>query len=232
MSKEAIILAGGLGTRLQSVVPEVPKCMAPIAGKPFLSYVIDYFKAQGIERFIFSLGYKYEVIKSWLATAYTNLEYECVVEQEPLGTGGGMNLACNLIKDKYVLILNGDTLFKVNTDMLYKDFDKYKNTCTLILKPMQGFDRYGAVEINEEGYITSFKEKKYYEEGLINGGVYLLDVPAFLNLGLPSTFSFEKDYLEKRAGTKDLRGIVQDSYFIDIGTPAGFEQAQRDLLTL
>jgi D-glycero-alpha-D-manno-heptose 1-phosphate guanylyltransferase len=230
--KEAIILAGGLGTRLRSAVPGLPKCMAPVAGKPFLSYVIDHFKKEGIERFIFSLGYKYEIIEAWLNEQYPLLNFQCSIEDEPPGTGGAIKLACNLIKGKFALILNGDTLFKVSIDSIYKDFEKYKNTCTICLKPMSSFDRYGVVETDEEGYINSFKEKQYYEKGLINGGVYLLNAPAFLERQLPSTFSFEKDYLEKQAGSKNLRGIIQDSYFIDIGIPADFEQAQRDFIPL
>jgi len=232
MIKEAIILAGGLGTRLRSAVPDLPKCMAPVAGKPFLSYVIDHFRKEGVERFIFSLGYKHEVIEAYLLTAYAGLEYECVIESEPLGTGGGIKLACNLIEGESALILNGDTLFKISTESLYEDYSKNKVACIISLKTMKSFDRYGAVEIDADGYIINFKEKQYYEKGLINGGVYLLNVPAFLKLNLPSMFSFEKDYLEKQAGTKDLRGIVQDSYFIDIGIPSDFELAQRDFLSL
>src|ERR1700753_1553917 len=84
--REAIILAGGLGTRLRSAVPDLPKCMAPVAGKPFLSYVINYYKAQGVERFIFSLGYKYEVIEAYLNEQYPTLNFQCSIEEEPLGT--------------------------------------------------------------------------------------------------------------------------------------------------
>lgn len=227
--KEAIILAGGLGTRLRAAVPDLPKCMAPVAGKPFLSYVIDYYKTQGIERFIFSLGYKHEVIEAYLHEQYPTLDFQCSIEDEPLGTGGAIKLASNLIKGDSALILNGDTYYRVSIDELYRDFDKYKNICTLVLKPMHNFDRYGVVEIDENGFITAFKEKQYYKEGLINGGVYLLDVTAFLQVELPEKFSFEKDFLEVRTRCGAfLRGLVQESYFIDIGIPADFEQAQRD----
>ena len=206
--------------------------MAPVGGNPFLFYVIDHFRKEGIRRFVFSLGYKHEIIEEWLQAAYPELDYECVVENEPLGTGGAIKLACNLIKGESALILNGDTLFKVSIEALYKDFDLYKKVCTIALKPMHSFDRYGTVEVDEEGYISRFKEKTYCKEGLINGGVYLLDVPTFLRLTLPDSFSFEQAYLEKQAGTKNLRGIVQDRYFIDIGIPADFEQAGRDSLSL
>jgi D-glycero-alpha-D-manno-heptose 1-phosphate guanylyltransferase len=101
--------------------------------------------------------------------------------------------------------------------------------CTLALKPMQHFDRYGVVELQENGAIKSFKEKQFYESGLINGGIYALQVDAFLNEGLPSKFSFEKDYLEQFYTVRPMFGIVQDAYFIDIGIPEDFERANREL---
>lgn len=232
MLKEAIILAGGLGTRLRSEVPDLPKCMAPVAGRSFLSYVIDHFIAQGIERFVFSLGYKYELIQTWLQEQYPALNYTCAIEEKPLGTGGGIKLACNLIKGDTTFILNGDTLFKINTEDICRDFDKNKSDCVLALKTMHSFDRYAVVETDPEGYINSFKEKQYYEKGLINGGVYLLNVPAFLQQPLPEVFSFEKDYLEKQAGTRNLRGVIQKGYFIDIGVPADYKRAQTESLSL
>ena len=112
--KQAIILAGGLGTRLRSVVSDLPKCMAPVAGRPFLFYVINYLRSQGIEKFIFSLGYKHEVIEEYLKDQFSTLQYECSIEEEPLGTGGAIQLACKLATKKNVIIANGDTLFKIN----------------------------------------------------------------------------------------------------------------------
>lgn len=115
---EAIILAGGLGTRLRTVLNDLPKCMAPVSGKPFLHFVIGYLEQQGIERFIFSLGYKHEVIEDWLNDQYPGLHYECSIEEEPLGTGGAIKKACSLATAKNVLVLNGDTLFKVDINSL------------------------------------------------------------------------------------------------------------------
>ncbi|MFZ1311906.1 MAG: NTP transferase domain-containing protein, partial [Chitinophagaceae bacterium] len=90
MIKEAIILAGGLGTRLRESVPDLPKCMAPVAGRPFLFHVINYLRSQGVEKFIFSLGYKHELIEDYLSTQFPTLSYQCVIEEEPLGTGGAI----------------------------------------------------------------------------------------------------------------------------------------------
>ena len=227
--KECIILAGGLGTRLRSAVPDLPKCMAPVAGRPFLSHVIDHFSGQGIEKFIFSLGYKHEVIQAFLDTAYADHNKQYVIEEEPLGTGGAIQFACRQATEKDVLILNGDTLFSIQLSAQTAFHQQHQAHCTLALKPMQHFDRYGVVELQDNGAIKSFKEKQYYESGLINGGIYALQVAAFLNEELPDKFSFEKDYLEKLYRERPMFGIVQDEYFIDIGIPEDFERANTEL---
>lgn len=227
--KECIILAGGLGTRLRTAVPDLPKCMAPVAGKPFLAHVINYFRDQGIEKFIFSLGYKYEVIQEFLDASYAGLSRQYVIEKEPLGTGGAIQLACKQATEQHVLILNGDTMFSIQVPALAAFHLQQQAHCTLALKPMRHFDRYGVVDIAANGAIKSFKEKQYYESGLINGGIYALQVEAFLKEGLPEKFSFEKDYLEKLYTTRPMYGLVQDAYFIDIGIPEDFERANEEL---
>jgi len=227
--KEAIILAGGLGTRLRSVLPELPKCMAPVNGRPFLSYIIDYYLYQGIEKFIFSLGYKHEVISAWIKEQYPALTAQFVIEKEPLGTGGAIQLAIEKATSKDVLILNGDTLFEVSLKTLSLFHKNSGSACTLSLKPMINFERYGVVETEDDGRIKSFKEKKYYTTGLINGGVYILNTGRFRQQKRPEVFSFEKDYLEVFFSAMPMYGCVQDSYFIDIGIPEDFERAQREM---
>src|SRR6202012_3474817 len=108
--KEAIILAGGLGTRLRSAVPDLPKCMAPVQGRPLLSFLIDYFQGQGVTRFVFSLGYQHEVITAYLQSAHAGLDYAYTVETTPRGTGGAIRLACGQAKTTDVLVANGDTM--------------------------------------------------------------------------------------------------------------------------
>lgn len=227
--RQAIILAGGLGTRLRSVVSELPKCMAPVAGWPFLFYVINYLRLQGIEHFIFSLGYKHEAIQQYLAEEFSTLSYQCSIEDEPLGTGGAIRLACGLVSAKNVLVANGDTLFKIDAQRAFDFHQQQQAECTLALKPMQHFDRYGVVELDQNNKVSQFREKQFYENGLINGGVYVLNVTAFLEKNFPPVFSFEKDYLEQYHSTESIAGLVQDSYFIDIGIPEDFERAQTEL---
>ena len=228
---EAIILAGGLGTRLRTAVPDLPKCMAPVNGKPFIAYVIDHLQKQGINKFILSLGYKSEAIIEYINQQYSFLNIQYSIEEEPLGTGGAIQLACLKATEKNVVITNGDTLFKINLDKLSTTHEQSNADCTLCLKPMNNFDRYGVVELNQHNQIISFKEKQFYQSGLINGGVYALNVKSFLNLSLPAKFSFEKDYLEKFYLSKKMIGIVQDEYFIDIGIPEDYLRAQKELMT-
>jgi D-glycero-alpha-D-manno-heptose 1-phosphate guanylyltransferase len=229
--KEAIILAGGLGTRLRTVVPDLPKCMAPVAGRPFLHYVISYFQKQGIEKFILSLGYKHEIIEQYILAEFSNIDFIFSVENEPLGTGGAIRLACTKVDDKTVLVLNGDTFFKIELNKLSLFHHMCGADCTISLKPMKNFERYGVMRLNKDYTIASFQEKKYYEEGLINGGIYALNVKKFQGENLPEKFSFEKDYLEALYNQRRMFGVIQDEYFIDIGIPEDYERAQRELIT-
>jgi D-glycero-alpha-D-manno-heptose 1-phosphate guanylyltransferase len=227
--REAIILAGGLGTRLRSAVPDLPKCMAPVSGKPFLHYVIAYCQNQGIEKFIFSLGFMHETIEEFLSRELLITNYQLSIEEEPLGTGGAIKLACKKATEKTVLVLNGDTFFKIKMNKLASFHDMCGAHCTLSLKPMKNFDRYGVVELNKDYSIKDFQEKKYYESGLINGGAYALHATKFSEEPLPEKFSFEKDYLEQFYTSRRMFGVVQDEYFIDIGIPEDYERAQEEM---
>jgi D-glycero-alpha-D-manno-heptose 1-phosphate guanylyltransferase len=202
--------------------------MAPVARKPFLAYVIDYLVTQGVNKFIFSLGYKSEMIIDYVKVQYPGLQIQYSIEEEPLGTGGAIKLACRIASEKNVFVLNGDTLFKTDVEKLLGIHNTMGADCTLSLKPMKHFDRYGVVELNHDQSIASFNEKKYYESGFINGGVYALNVASFLTEALPEIFSFEKDYLEALYKTRKIFGILQDKYFIDIGIPEDFERAQEE----
>ena len=204
--KEAVILAGGLGTRLRSVVSDLPKCMAPVAGKPFINFVIDYFLHQGIKKFVFALGYKSEVIINYININYPNIIAQYSIEEEPLGTGGAISKACKLITGESTFVANGDTLYKIDINETISFFNTCKADCVLTLKPMQNFNRYGVVQIHEDCSIAAFQEKQYFNEGLINGGIYLLNCKTFLQENLPAKFSFEKDYLEPLYNKRKMFG--------------------------
>lgn len=230
MIKEAIILAGGLGTRLRAAVPDLPKCMAPILAKPFIGYLTDYLHQQGIQKFIFSLGYKHESVEQYLLAQYGGLNIHFSVEATPLGTGGAILLACKMTSDKDVLVINGDSFFKANLRELYALHKTRDADCTLALKPMQNFDRYSVVELRTDNSVSDFKKKQFTQKGLINGGLYVLNSFRFISENFPEAFSFEKDYLEKFAEARRFYGLPQEGYFIDIGIPEDFERAQTELM--
>jgi D-glycero-alpha-D-manno-heptose 1-phosphate guanylyltransferase len=230
MITEAIVLAGGTGTRLKSVVADVPKSLAPVAGLPFLSYLLDYSKQQGIEKFIFALGYKTELIESFVKDYLPAGSYIFSVEDEPLGTGGAIYKACGLTSSPNVLLLNADTLFLVPLVQFSSDHKASGALCSLALKEMKAFDRYGVVDTGADHIVTGFHEKKYSDAGLINGGVYALHVEPFLRKKFPKNFSFEKDYLENEYAGKKVFGFVYNSYFIDIGIPEDYRRAQTELI--
>ena len=229
---EVIILAGGLGTRLRSVVSEVPKCMAPVAGKPFLWYLLKYLTRFDVNRVILSVGYLREVIFKWIDEVKDefSFEFDYAIEEQPLGTGGGIKLALEKAKDERVFVLNGDTFFDVDLMQLYDAHMIGKKAITLALKPMKRFDRYGTVNLEPvTGTILSFNEKQYCDEGLINGGVYVISKDAPIFEGLGEKFSFETAVLEPQCSRHQLLGIVQNVFFIDIGIPEDYQRAQVEM---
>lgn len=229
---EAIVLAGGLGTRLQGVIGAQPKCMAPVNNRPFLAYLLDYLERQRCTRAIMSLGFKHRVVTDWLEEQFLEFELDCVIENEPLGTGGGILAAIEDAETDDIVILNGDTMFGVDLTAMMEFHRDNKAACTLALKNMQNFDRYGVVKANDKGIITNFEEKKPTTEGIINGGVYIINREAFMAKDFPVKFSFEKDYLEKYVGEKKFYGFVDNGYFIDIGIPEDYEKVQGDFKTM
>lgn len=231
MITQAIILAGGLGTRLRSAVPDLPKCMAPILARPFIGYLLDYLLQQGVRKFILALGYKSEVVEQYIKTQYGDYNISFSVETEPLGTGGAIALAFTETEPGDCLVLNGDTFFAVDLGKLSDFHAETGAACTLALKPMQNFDRYGTVSLSDEGQVTGFHEKQKTDDGLINGGVYALKKEAFTNSTQPLNFSFETDFLYPSAQLGNIRGIIENKYFIDIGIPEDFEKAQTELIT-
>jgi D-glycero-alpha-D-manno-heptose 1-phosphate guanylyltransferase len=229
MIQEAIILAGGLGTRLQGVVHDVPKCLAPINGIPFLEYVIDYADGAGIEHIIFSVGYKKELIKKYVDAQDYDFKITYVEEATPLGTGGAIKKSMAKASTDQILVLNGDTLFEYDIEKLWERQEYGFGDCTLCLKPMENFERYGSVICDKQHKIISFKEKQFINKGFINTGVYAIDRERFIQEKLPTKFSFEKDYLEAKVNTNNFLGFVENKYFIDIGIPEDYAKAQIEL---
>lgn len=230
---EVIILAGGLGTRLRSEVKDVPKCMAPVAGKPFLWYLLkDLKKYPEVKRVILSVGYLREVIFEWIPTVKEEFpfEFDYAIEEEPLGTGGGIRLAMEKVTEDEAIILNGDTYFAVDlNEMVAKHKANDASLLTIALKPMKDFDRYGTVTTDENGRVLKLNEKQPCKEGEINGGVYVLSKEDSIFEGQPRKFSFETAVMQEKCGeTGCLFGVVQNGYFIDIGIPEDYHKADRE----
>ena len=217
-TKEAIILCGGLGTRLRSVISDVPKPMAPIKNKPFLAFVLEYLKKQNISRVVLAVSYKYEIIQEYFGNSYLGIQILYSIEKEPLGTGGAILEALNLINSDSCYVLNGDTFFDVNLDRLKLD----NSDICVALKPMKNFDRYGSVDIDNNSYISAFNEKKFTSNGLINGGVYLIKKNIFNSFNLHNKFSFE-EFFQENFLIFNAKATVFDDYFIDIGIPQDYK---------
>ncbi|MGV8092809.1 MAG: nucleotidyltransferase family protein [Mangrovibacterium sp.] len=227
---EAIVLAGGLGTRLQPVISGIPKPMAPVADKPFLHYILKWLEHNQISRIILSVGYRWDAIYREFGDRFNDKELVYSVEDSPLGTGGAIALAMNRLTEDQFFIVNGDTLFKSDLSQLSIFHRQGAYDLSILLKPMKNFDRYGTVAINERNQITGFKEKGPQKEGLINGGIYLANREIETYFPSEKAFSFEKAFLETKLKELSFGGLVSDSYFIDIGIPADYLKAQSDLL--
>ena len=227
----AIVLAGGLGTRLRDVVKDIPKPMAPINNKPFLTYLLEYLRLQGIERIILSCGFKAEIISEHYGAMYHNMELIYSVESEPLGTGGAIQLASGLCDDEYIFVLNGDTYFPVDMSTVKNAAARHSADVVLSLKSVQDRSRYGGVEILENGLISAFVEKGVEGPGLINGGTYLIRRQVIADYGKEGQkWSFEADLLYRSNVQLQLYGLVGDAPFIDIGVPEDYLRAASMIL--
>jgi D-glycero-alpha-D-manno-heptose 1-phosphate guanylyltransferase len=223
---QAIVLAGGLGTRLRSVVPDLPKRMASINGEPFLAILIRYLAKKGIGDLFLAVGYKSEVISNYFHNNFEGVQIHYVHEKNLLGTGGALQLALRQISEQEVLVLNGDSFLEFDLDVLYA-INRPAGAPVIFVREVNDVSRYGAIKIaNSE--LKSFGEKNCSGPGLINGGVYLLPRDIFADKDLETPFSLE-EFLEHDVQNRTYLGILARGIFIDIGTPDDYNRAQ-DLL--
>ena len=228
---EAIILAGGFGTRLQKVVHDVPKPMAPVADRPFLTYLLDQLVRQGCTHVILAVGYKKEVIQNFFGANYKGIPLSYSIEEKPLLTGGALKKALDLATEDAVLVLNGDTFFGVDFSKMMDFHYRTHSDATLAVKELHDFSRYGTVHFDDDYRITRFVEKKACQEGFINGGVYVLNRTLFGDIP-QDKFMMEKDFLEKYVESKMFSAFPCDGYFIDIGIPEDYEKANKEFRKL
>ncbi|MCR5438566.1 MAG: nucleotidyltransferase family protein [Selenomonas sp.] len=222
---EAIILAGGFGTRLRQVVSDVPKPMAPMddKGTPFLTFILNDLYKAGFSHVVLAVGYMHEVIIRYYGDNYKGMRLSYSIEDKPLLTGGAIRQAMNSCHENRVFVLNGDTYFQVDYNKMV-DYCKQKNVDILLsLKEMNDFDRYGTVE-EKSGRIISFNEKKFSHHGLINGGVYYMNRSLLKDEN--KKFSFE-EYLSLNIELLEIYGIKDRGFFVDIGIPSDYNTAKK-----
>lgn len=223
---KAIVLAGGLGTRLRSVVADIPKPLAPIRQRPFLAYLLDYWIEQGVTSFVLSVGYKYEAIQQEFGESYKECPISYAIEKKPLGTGGAVLLALQQLKNEdIVLIMNGDTFFKINLAKYCDFYLNHQSDACIALHQSADTQRYTGVELNVDHRIVSFQQP---DSVLVNGGVYLLRPEILVeHYPLNIELSFEKDILPDLINLYNITGYLESSLFIDIGLPEDYHKAQK-----
>lgn len=227
---KAIILAGGMGTRLRSVVSDVPKPLAPINSKPFLQVLLDSLLPYDFSQFIISTCYMADKIKDACGDHHKKVPISYVKEESPLGTGGAIRLAISsLSKDEeYVFVLNGDTFLKVDYKEMLEFAQKLNAGITIAVRSMDNCYRYGTLMIDHDT-ITGFNSAGSAGPGYINGGIYLLKASVLSSVVAGEKFSFERDFLEKYYLNNPIYAFMTDGYFIDIGIPTDYERAQKEL---
>lgn len=234
MMREAMILAGGLGTRLRSLLPDKPKVLAPIGRYPFLYYLLHYLAGQQVSRVILSLGYQHQLVQQWLAEVDKGqfpFEIQIVTEPQPLGTGGAISLSMSYALAARVFVLNGDTYFPISLSDMEQLHQSMKKPITLAACYLQDTGRYGSLEIDETNHtVKSFQEKRDRKPGWINAGIYCIDRTWWTSQPFPEIFSFEKDVLETLVQHTQLSPVAvfqAHQFFIDMGIPEDYIRAQQ-----
>ncbi len=224
---DVAILCGGFGKRLQRVVKDIPKPMAKIKHRPFLSILIDFIASYGFRRFILCTGYKADIIERYYSQGYNNLIIEFSREEKPLGTGGAIKNAENYFKSSPFLVANGDSFCKINLKK-FVDFHFKKNALISIAVTNTDIcDDYGVITINGLQRIVEFNEKaKGYKNHLINAGFYLLQREVFSLMPKKNNFSIENDFFPK-VFKKDLYAFETQESLMDIGTPERYKKAKH-----
>jgi len=221
---EAIVLAGGFGTRLREVVPDLPKPMAPIAGRPFLEILLTALAKKGFKRVILSLGFMAEKISNHFGNEYLGMELVYEVESKPLGTGGAVRVALARCVADHVFVFNGDTYLDLEVSDL-EQLWQASHCPAIVVREVPDTSRFGRVVL-EEGRVTSFLEKGMVGLGLINAGCYVIPKNLLDEFVLGKNFSLESDFFYSAIQQQRFNGFVTHGLFIDIGVPDDFELAQ------
>ena len=224
---EAIVLAGGQGTRLRQVLPDVAKPMAPVGGRPFLELLLVRLVANGFTRVVLSLGYLADSIRDYFGNNFAGLEIVHVVEETPLGTGGGMRLAMEKCEADHTFVFNGDTFLDLDIAALDAQW-QCSHSIIIVAREVPDAARYGRLLVSK-ARVTGFLEKGKTGPGLINAGCYVLPKGELDGFAVGDPFSFETDFLVAEVGKRKMEYFVSNGYFIDIGIPDDYARAQLEL---
>lgn len=223
----AAILIGGLGTRLRSVVPDCPKVLAEVLGRPFLAFLLDQLTTTGIKRVVLCAGYKGDQVQATFGHSYGGLELLYSQEESPLGTGGAIRLAINQIGTDAVLVMNGDSYCRVDLKAFWAWHNKKNAAGSILLTEVLETERFGRVQVNSEGVVVGFDEKgKRKGKSWINAGVYFLGQDFLLSIPTNREISLEREIFPLWVGQR-LYGYQSTGHFLDIGTPEDYAAAEQ-----
>jgi D-glycero-alpha-D-manno-heptose 1-phosphate guanylyltransferase len=221
---EAIVLAGGFGTRLRALVPDLPKPMAPVAGRPFLEILLESMARQGFDRVVLAVGYLADRISAHFGTAFVGLSLAYVLEDTPLGTGGAVRAALERCRDAHVYVFNGDTFLDLEVAEVERHWHTHRAPI-IIGRAVPDLARYGALRV-VGGRVTGFLEKGRSGSGLINAGCYVLPRNLLDAHAIGAPFSLETDFLAGAVATSRFDFFQSRGLFIDIGVPEDYVRAQ------
>jgi D-glycero-alpha-D-manno-heptose 1-phosphate guanylyltransferase len=220
-TQEAIILAGGLGTRLAGTIGDLPKPMAPVAGRPFLEWQLDALARRGVARVILSVGHRREAVEGHFGARYGALAIAYAREDSPLGTGGAVVNAMESVQGDAAFVLNGDTFIRAPLAAL-----ESRPGCAIAMLVARVPDaaRFGTVVVTDQR-VAGFREKAGGGPGLVNSGVYWIAKRALAGLTARGPFSLERDFMEPRVAELAMCAVVTDEPFVDIGVPESLAAA-------
>jgi NDP-sugar pyrophosphorylase family protein len=225
----AVILAGGLGTRLREVVADRPKVMAEVNGRPFLACLLDRLAEVGIRRVVLCTGYMAELVRDTFGDQYLEMTLLYSREESPLGTGGALRLALPQVVSDPVLVMNGDSFCDADLELFASQHQAASALASLVLVQVEDVARYGAVEVDEDGRVVSFREKGSQSgKGLINAGIYLLARYVITSIPPESVVSLEREVFPRLIGD-GFSAFLHPSRFIDIGIPSDYHAASAYL---
>jgi D-glycero-alpha-D-manno-heptose 1-phosphate guanylyltransferase len=226
---KAIVLCGGLGTRLGELTRQTPKPMLEVAGRPFIAHVLDKLSMLDVNGFVLATGFHSDQVSDNIKTTWQDRPIHYSVEEQPLGTGGAIRLAMESFNLDQALVVNGDTLFDCDLRAMVDGFEVSPWATRMALRHVGDCARYGRVQIEGDGRVICFGEKGHAGPGLINAGIYVQRRAPLASYGA-APFSFETDYLAKLNPAWPIQGQVKDGYFIDMGIPEDLARARQDLM--